>query len=350
MKNVFKTGCLKYFITFFIIIILLEYAIGITAIIILIFIILFLIRKIIEKHPIEAYKKYKFRKFEEKYYKSEEFFYLKNSVAKYIQNCNELNEHVLKLKNVHLGINQLDYGIAHYSDMSYYNYSRPEYNKHSYADNIYNCSRNVCDNARLQPFKYVCKYFNIDMNEENLSDFENLLNNYEAATNGFDILKDEKNRILQGIENEIPDMIKQYSYERFQRELGFKTVDFESVEFLKYKFLYVSPGGNASTECTVIMDVENLNKFIKYLSDNIKFKQSISGQRALMTSSLRKKILSRDNYTCQKCGNSIKNEPNLLLEIDHKIPLAKGGMTTEDNLQVLCWRCNRNKGAKIENE
>ena len=42
--------------------------------------------------------------------------------------------------------------------------------------------------------------------------------------------------------------------------------------------------------------------------------------------------------------------PNLLLEIDHKIPLAKGGMTTEDNLQTLCWKCNRSKGAKLEEE
>ena len=66
-----------------------------------------------------------------------------------------------------------------------------------------------------------------------------------------------------------------------------------------------------------------------------------------MTSSLRRKILDRDNFTCQLCGNSNKSEPNLLLEIDHIIPLAKGGITTEDNLQVLCWKCNRSKGAKI---
>lgn len=66
-----------------------------------------------------------------------------------------------------------------------------------------------------------------------------------------------------------------------------------------------------------------------------------------MTSSLREKIKKRDKYTCKYCGVSVKQEPNLLLEIDHIIPLSKGGITSEDNLQTLCWRCNRRKSNKI---
>ncbi|MBN8649962.1 MAG: HNH endonuclease [Cytophagales bacterium] len=68
-----------------------------------------------------------------------------------------------------------------------------------------------------------------------------------------------------------------------------------------------------------------------------------------MTSTLREKIKSRDNFCCKKCSLSIREEKNLLLEIDHIIPLSKGGITSEDNLQTLCWRCNRTKGATIEN-
>ena len=66
-----------------------------------------------------------------------------------------------------------------------------------------------------------------------------------------------------------------------------------------------------------------------------------------MTSTLRRKMMELDNYTCQNCGASVHNEPNLLLEIDHIVPISKGGLTTEDNLQTLCWRCNRSKGSKI---
>ena len=67
-----------------------------------------------------------------------------------------------------------------------------------------------------------------------------------------------------------------------------------------------------------------------------------------MTSTLREKIKTRDDFTCRKCSLSIKDERNLLLEIDHIIPISKGGITSEHNLQTLCWRCNRSKGSKIE--
>lgn len=40
-------------------------------------------------------------------------------------------------------------------------------------------------------------------------------------------------------------------------------------------------------------------------------------------------------------------ETNLLLEINHIIPVATGGETVEDNLQTLCWKCNRATSDKI---
>ena len=66
-----------------------------------------------------------------------------------------------------------------------------------------------------------------------------------------------------------------------------------------------------------------------------------------MTKKLRDYIKNRDNFTCCNCGNSTFKEPNLLLEIDHIIPVAKGGLTEESNLQTLCWKCNRSKSDKI---
>ena len=99
--------------------------------------------------------------------------------------------------------------------------------------------------------------------------------------------------------------------------------------------------------CGITFDINNLERFVKYLSELVKFRKTAEGQRALMTTSLRKYIKERDNYTCKCCGLSVKEEPNLLLEIDHIIPVSKGGLTTEENLQTLCWRCNRSKGAKI---
>lgn len=297
---------------------------------------------------IKWFQKFKLRRCENKYYSSEEFIKIKKKEEWHVENCNNLNEYVEEIKNIHLGFNQLEKGKANYYDTSKYKYARPEYAKHLYGNNIYNCSRYICDNARIQPFKYVCKYFDIKPTEENLEIFESLLNNFETVHEGIELLNQEKERILNEVKESVPEIIKEHAYENFQLKMGFKRIYFGAVNFPKYTFLYVSPGGNASTKCDVVMDIENLNRFIEYLSEKIEFRKSIAGQRALMTSALRKRILARDHYTCRKCGISISDEPNLLLEIDHILPLSKGGMTTEDNLQTLCWMCNRKKGTKTE--
>ena len=146
----------------------------------------------------------------------------------------------------------------------------------------------------------------------------------------------------------MPFLIKTFSKKKFERKLGFQEIDLSNIYFPKFVFSYISSGGNSSMYTEITLDIENLNKFIIYLSEIIKFKKSIIGQRTLMTSKLREKIKKRDNYTCQICGNSIFKEKNLLLEIDHIKPLSKGGITSEENLQTLCWKCNRTKGTKYE--
>lgn len=143
-------------------------------------------------------------------------------------------------------------------------------------------------------------------------------------------------------------MITTFRKKKLVKKLGFDDIDFSQLYFPKYSFRYVSPGGNSSMSCDTIFNIDNLDRFINYLSGLIKFKKRVkAGQRALMTSTLREKIKIRDNYTCKNCGLSTTQEPNLLLEIDHIIPLSKNGITSEDNLQTLCWKCNRSKSNKI---
>lgn len=205
----------------------------------------------------------------------------------------------------------------------------------------------MCNNAQEQPFKYLCKYFNLKPNEETLNRIEGVFNNFSAVEEGKKLLEKEQNDILKGYYPELPYFVKNYDIERFIRRLGFKAIDFSDIYYPRYRFLYVSPGGNSTIEANITLDLRNLSGYIEYLSGVIKFRKSVEGQRALMTSKLREYIKKRDNYTCQHYGLSIKDEPNLLLEIDHIIPLSKGGLTNTDNLQTLCWRCNRKKGNKI---
>ncbi len=63
--------------------------------------------------------------------------------------------------------------------------------------------------------------------------------------------------------------------------------------------------------------------------------------RDIISPRLRWKVLQRDNFTCTRCG---RTSPYVRLEVDHKIPLAKGGTNDEKNLQTLCYQCNRGKG------
>ncbi len=57
------------------------------------------------------------------------------------------------------------------------------------------------------------------------------------------------------------------------------------------------------------------------------------------------RVIRRDNSMCQKCSKILLDRD---VEIDHIIPLSKGGSTIEANLQVLCFDCNRSKGGKVE--
>ncbi len=68
-------------------------------------------------------------------------------------------------------------------------------------------------------------------------------------------------------------------------------------------------------------------------------------QRKLVTPKLRRKIMIRDNYTCQICGKYMPDEVGL--QIDHIVPIAKGGKSIASNLRVLCSKCNGWKSDKI---
>lgn len=63
--------------------------------------------------------------------------------------------------------------------------------------------------------------------------------------------------------------------------------------------------------------------------------------RNSLSGNIRQNVLMRDNYTCQICGATVKDGAKL--EIDHVIPFSKGGTNDENNLQVLCQQCNREK-------
>jgi HNH endonuclease len=282
-----------------------------------------------------------------KYFEGDEFAAIKSSIVQHTNNCNDLNSHIEILKSTHCNISRFDYGQGSLSDSSKYSMKRRKWQEEDKNARTHNCSASVCKNASDQPFKYLCKYFDIEVSEDTLSNFENVLNNFSAAEQGKILLQNQRDSIVSSIENSIPPAVLLLKRNRLVRELGFTHIDLSDLYFPIYTFQHVSPGGNSASRCDIKLDVQNLDKFATYLCGKVSFRKSIAGQRALMTSTLRDKIKNRDNFTCQICRLSIVDEKNLLLEIDHIVPLSKGGITCENNLQTLCWKCNRAKGAKI---
>ena len=99
-------------------------------------------------------------------------------------------------------------------------------------------------------------------------------------------------------------------------------------------------------------------KLVRRQRRELEAEREVSYRRRI-TPKMKQRILERDGYTCQICGISkdFMDElcpglgDYLLLEIDHIESVASGGSgKDEDNLQVLCWRCNRKKGGELTNE
>lgn len=63
--------------------------------------------------------------------------------------------------------------------------------------------------------------------------------------------------------------------------------------------------------------------------------------RGAIPDDLKQFVWLRDGGRCRHCGNQHE------LQYDHIIPVAMGGGTTAENLQILCGPCNRRKSAGL---
>ncbi len=61
---------------------------------------------------------------------------------------------------------------------------------------------------------------------------------------------------------------------------------------------------------------------------------------------IRHAVLKRDGYRCVNCGADPSRDKTVRLEVDHALAVSRGGASTVDNLQTLCWACNQGKKDK----
>lgn len=58
---------------------------------------------------------------------------------------------------------------------------------------------------------------------------------------------------------------------------------------------------------------------------------------------VRFEVFKRDGFTCQYCG---RTPPTVVLQVDHIVPVARGGENDEGNLLTACEECNSGKSDK----
>ncbi|GAA5069793.1 HNH endonuclease [Nocardia callitridis] len=284
-----------------------------------------------------------------RYFASDDFLAHKVAIASFVAEHNELAQYVGEIGRrgtFALGgsVTGAQAHLATFQNASRHRYRRDRNIATYQTPFVHNCSLQVVRNASADPIKYVMKYFNIKATETGLADVENLGDGIIRLEDAITNLGQREVSITQSVNP--PKFIMKHYADEFMKRVGAELSPI-TVPYPVYMFEYVSAGGNSSQRSTVTLNRETIDAMIETMSAKIKFRRSAAGQRALMTSRLRTTIKERDNFTCRYCSISLSVEPHLLLEVDHIVPVSKGGLTTHDNLQTLCWRCNRTKSNKI---
>lgn len=120
---------------------------------------------------------------------------------------------------------------------------------------------------------------------------------------------------------------------------------FPKVVFVLQIASYQGYGVTSYDEEKYTYSYEEWVSLLSKAKERIGKKSFIEEERRKMSDSLRFRVLERDGFRCKICGCG--RSDGVKLEVDHIMPISKGGKTELNNLQTLCERCNRGKSNKI---
>lgn len=165
-------------------------------------------------------------------------------------------------------------------------------------------------------------------------------------------LKEIKNTcIMENYEIEpnikFPNLLNKIEKKMCRKQL--KTPDLEY--YVSVSLNYINMGGRLIDKKSKIFYKKELLEFIdrinlkqkrRFLDEDV-WKSICKVERGKVSNKIRFMIYNRDNYRCCIC-----HRKNGDLEIDHIIPISKGGKSEICNLQTLCHHCNMMKGNKLD--
>lgn len=206
------------------------------------------------------------------------------------------------------------------------------------------------------PFKYPYFEKTFDVSGKRKPDIENLIEQF-ICEGGFTEVQ-EHCKIIANWKSECEQQIQDAFLQKLRRKQFEKCLDDNSAfhfYLARNQTRYIQRN-YVKTSYEVTQNIDR--KFCSYEWFNEKYRKletigfettlknyHSKNQRKLMNKELRESIAERDNYTCQMCGKYMPD--GVGLQIDHIIPIAKGGKSVPSNLQVLCSKCNGSKSDKI---
>ena len=207
------------------------------------------------------------------------------------------------------------------------------------------------------PFKYPHFYYDFDVSGKRKVDIADYIDKFLCDKRNWSDIKEYEQKVYkwkqdsrERIRNSI---LKKHRYKQYLKavddENAFKfrtTRDRTYYRQRNYvRTAYVETVTDQTADASWDYIIERFELLSKIDFEATLKEYHCTNQRKLMTPELRKKVMERDNYTCQFCGRYMPDGKNI--HIDHIIPVSKGGKTVMSNLQVLCATCNLRKSDKI---
>lgn len=221
-------------------------------------------------------------------------------------------------------------------------------------------------------FRNIKKEIELEENEFSLKSFNDILAKqvvlYRIENNDDNIREWIEDAILnegiyQHYKQEIK-MLKPVTDNQLIKKTGLKEEKFnkienELVESIIYdENVYAIRAHVVVNYCNKNYDILNKkDRYVKFdelksiyyeWKNSKKYSETTKKERKLMNYTLREEVLKRDGYKCCVCGKTEKD--GVRLEIDHIIPVSKGGQSTISNLQTLCNSCNAKKNTMSNDE
>lgn len=184
------------------------------------------------------------------------------------------------------------------------------------------------------------------------NDIKGLRTDIENSIYNISLLDEYEKNVAKILEQESVNKTK-YSDKKYKR---IENIVLDKIIYTKKDFLinaslevyYRSNGGRVNESRNGFRNYEELLELYKEWENGNKYEVTKRQERKIMNDDIRYNVLKRDNFTCQKCG--ITSKDGAKLEVDHIIPLSKGGKTVMSNLQTLCDRCNSGKSDKTKED